>query len=61
MSNVYYVHFTAVLHLNILYGINILNGKMGKPINAYLYENCRITYRKNYFLYDFRPMVKAST
>ena len=32
-------------HIVLLYGIKILNGKMGEP-NAYLYENCRTTYRK---------------
>ena len=35
---VHYVHFPAVIRLNILYSINILNGKMGNP-NAYLHEN----------------------
>ena len=28
----------------------VLDGKMEDP-NAYLYENCRTTYRKNYFLW----------
>ena len=49
MSN-YYGHFPAVIHIDnsvLLYGIKILNEKMGEPnINAYLYKNCRTTYRK---------------
>ena len=36
--------FTTVIHLYILYGIN-LNGKMGVP-HAYFYENSRTTYRR---------------
>ena len=35
----------VVKHINILYNCMVLNGKMGEP-NAYLYENCRTTYRK---------------
>ena len=41
----YIFQLLCILIYNILHGINIFNGKMGKP-NAYLYENWRTTYRK---------------
>ena len=33
------------LHTVLMYGIKILNETMGEP-HAYLYKNCRTTYRK---------------
>ena len=52
--------YRKIIHLYILYGINIFNGKMGKP-NAYLYSILGQHFAKLLLVYDFKPMVKAST